>query len=320
MKLLESLFLEGVCPAIVNAVSDGVYIIDRQRRIVFWNRAAENISGYKREEVLQTSCADNLLNHVNEIGLSLCQNTCPAAQCLEDGEPRKAKVFLHHKNGHRLPVNIEIHPLREGDQIVGVLEVFRINDQDRMFREDYLNLQQKAYIDELTGAWNRRSLLVSLERKLEQLRRFGWDFAVALIDIDKFKDVNDTFGHLVGDKVLAMVCRTIMFNSRSIDELYRYGGEELVLLLSGVRLDWQVKAIGEKMRSLVESSFLLENGRRISVTVSIGVTYALPSDTVDSLLHRADTNMYLAKNSGRNCVHACHPPLSLEPESGHGPA
>lgn len=302
MKQLDHLTFDGVFLDVVNSIGDGVYIIDRERRIVFWNQAAEEISGFKSEEVLHTSCADNVLNHVDENGLALCRTVCPAARCLEDGQSRQASVFLHHKNGHRVPVNIVAHPIREEGRIVGVFEIFKVNNHDRMFLEGYHDLQKKAYVDDLTGAWNKRHLLDSLEVKLDQLRRFGWVFAVAFLDLDHFKMVNDSFGHQTGDKVLKMVCNTIASNSRNIDELHRYGGEELVLVLPGVHLDWQLHAIGEKIRALVENSFLQDKGPRISVTMSIGMTYASPEDTVDSLLHRADTTMYAAKQSGRNRV------------------
>jgi diguanylate cyclase (GGDEF)-like protein/PAS domain S-box-containing protein len=308
MNLHNFLSNQSICHDIIDVISDGVYVLDLQRRIVFWNQAAQDISGYKAVEVMGSYCANNILSHVDGAGRALCHGACPVSQCLKDGKSTRASVFLHHKNGHRVPVRVEVYPIREQDRIVGAFEVFRIDSQNCMSTEDYQTLQQKAYIDELTGAWNRYYLIDSIKKRLDQLHRFGWDFTVVFLDIDHFKEVNDNYGHLVGDRVLSMVCQTIRANSRSIDELSRYGGEELVLILPGVHLDWQVKVITEKLRSLVESSFLMDNGRRISVTVSIGATYALPADTVESLLHRADSNMYLAKQAGRNCVRASSHP------------
>ncbi len=89
---------------ILDNLYDGVYFVDRERVVNYWNKGAERISGYSAEAMIGHSCSDHLLNHVDADGVSLCQDRCPLAACMSDGLPREAEVFLHHADGHRVPV------------------------------------------------------------------------------------------------------------------------------------------------------------------------------------------------------------------------
>ena len=97
---------------LLDEVAEGVYFTDAQRRITFWNKAAERISGYSRKEVLGRKCSENLLIHVDGRGRSLCQGLCPLARTLKDCKARQTGIFLHHKQGHRVPVKVRVYPLR----------------------------------------------------------------------------------------------------------------------------------------------------------------------------------------------------------------
>ena len=102
---------------LLDNLTDGVYFVDRERRIVYWNKAAERITGFSKSEVIGCRCLDNILTHVNEEGGNLCHSGCPLAQTIEDGKSRKADVFLHHKDGHRQPVLVGVAPVRMGIRI-----------------------------------------------------------------------------------------------------------------------------------------------------------------------------------------------------------
>ena len=95
---------EDLYRTIVENMHDGLYFVDRERRITYWNRGAERITGYSAAEVVGTSCADNILVHVDALGRQLCQGSCPLIAAMADGAAHEAEVFLHHKQGHRLPV------------------------------------------------------------------------------------------------------------------------------------------------------------------------------------------------------------------------
>ncbi len=157
-------------------------------------------------------------------------------------------------------------------------------------------------IDELTGLLNRRALDAELNREIERSFRYGSIFSVTIIDIDHFKSINDTYGHIVGDKVLASLAKILRSKSRKVDIVARYGGEEFCIVYPDTSAENAFEAV-EKARETVANHKFMLKGTRIPVTFSAGVTQAAPDDTVEELLSRADKALYIAKESGRNRTH-----------------
>jgi diguanylate cyclase (GGDEF)-like protein/PAS domain S-box-containing protein len=282
---------------------DGVYFVDRERRITFWNKAAEKITGFTKSEVLGTRCADNLLRHVDDRGSSLCEGACPLSYTLRDGLRRSASVFLHHKNGYRLPVAIGVAPITDnGQKIIGAVEIFRDDSATIAVLEHLKELEDLAYLDGLTRIANRTYLETFIAAKFNEFHRLGWSFGVIFADVDQFKQVNDIFGHQAGDLVLQMVAQTLLKNCRSFDLVGRWGGEEFLCVISNLEYADQIMIIAERLRALVESSWVSLADCSFHVTISLGVTLARPQDNLETLMQRADRLLYRSKAAGRNCV------------------
>ena len=293
---------EAFYRAILDNIADGVYFCDADRRITYWNQGAQRITGYLAEEVEGRSCAENILVHVDDHGRSLCHERCPLAATIEDGEARRVQAFVHHKAGHRVPIIVTTRPIHGADgTIEGVVETFSDNTAlvDALERVSELSLQNET--DSLTGVANRRSMAAKLEGFIAENARMPRHGGLLFIDIDRFKDVNDAHGHDTGDLVLRMVASTLERNLRSSDVLARWGGEEFLALVRRVGKK-PLNAIAEKLRGLVESSFVNVNDAEVHVTVSIGATLIRPTDTVDTVIARADTLLYESKAKGRNQV------------------
>ena len=158
-----------------------------------------------------------------------------------------------------------------------------------------------ALLDPLTELGNRRYIEMNLKARLEEMHRYGWPFGVLFIDVDRFKEVNDRYGHDIGDRVLKMVGKTMVNNLRSFDFLGRWGGEEFIAILANVNGD-HLHSVANRCRLLVEQSSISIRDKDIRVTVSIGASPARLHDTVEMLVRRADRLMYGSKTSGRNCV------------------
>ncbi len=286
---------------VLDALFDGVYFVDTQRRIQEWNAGAASLTGFSREEVCHRSCADNILVHVDESGTELCRNGCPLQQTLIDGETRQGKVFLRHKQGYRVPVAIRIVPVRDSNlNIIGAVETFReIADADQ-WKARISELERAAYLDALTGIPNRRFVEMQLERLMREFHATGECFAVLIIDVDGFKSVNDTHGHDVGDRALRNVARTLMNCLRGRDILGRWGGDEFVMLL-GISNKEQCGAIAERARVLAAQTASPAALGYVSLTVSIGGAVSVPDDSIERLLKHADEQLYLSKHRGRNC-------------------
>jgi len=289
--------------SILDLIEDGVYFVDQDRRILLWNKGAETITGFSRDEVLGRRCAENQLRHVDQSGRLLCVNGCPIERAIATGVPLEADAFLHHKLGHRVPVRIRTLPLRNQHQkLVGAVEVFRSIAADRKQDQLIQALSLLAMLDDLTRLPNRRHFDIQLDRRLAELGRFGWPFGVLMIDIDHFKQVNDTLGHPMGDEVLRLVGRTLSANCRVLDTVARWGGEEFTAIIANVEED-QLRGVAEKLRAMVECSGLPNaEASLVRVTVSVGGAMARTHETALELMARVDEMLYAAKRGGRNRV------------------
>lgn len=163
-------------------------------------------------------------------------------------------------------------------------------------------LHQLAITDSLTNLYNRRHLYEMGQREIERYRRYGRFLAAIMLDLDHFKKVNDTYGHAVGDEVLQKVAEALIENTRDIDIVSRYGGEEFVVLMPETN---QVEAYqaAERLRKYIEAVVIPYQDNYISVTVSLGVAVATQNiPDLAALIESADQALYQAKGAGRNCV------------------
>ncbi|MGZ4383449.1 MAG: diguanylate cyclase [Gaiellaceae bacterium] len=301
-RLVDDPSSEGFERQLLENLPDGVYFVDRNRRITHWNRASEEISGFDRSEVVGRHCFEGILRHVDGEGRLLCAEGCPLAATIADGKDRSVEVYLHHKAGHRVPVSVKASAIRDADgSIIGAVETFSDDSARIEAMERSERLEREALLDPLTGMGNRRYAESMLANRLEELDRYGWPFAILFIDVDHFKRINDRHGHEVGDLVLRMVARTLAGLARAHDFVGRWGGEEFVMLVAGVEAPG-LRKVAERVRALVQATGLRDDHRLVDVSVSIGAALAQPGDTSQTLIRRADQLMYRSKLDGRNRV------------------
>lgn len=165
----------------------------------------------------------------------------------------------------------------------------------------YKQAVEKAHRDPVTGVGNRAAMDNAVEQELDLAIRHGTPLSMILLDIDKFKQINDTYGHIAGDAVLKRVADCMIESMRRSDIIYRYGGEEFVILLRTTH-ELGAKLLAERIRKSVESMHFKYDNFKIKVTVSAGLTSLQDGDDASSLLDRCDHALYEAKESGRNCV------------------
>jgi diguanylate cyclase (GGDEF)-like protein/PAS domain S-box-containing protein len=294
----EKLFLE-----MLNNICDGVYFVNTERQIQFWNTAAENITGYKKEEIVGKFCHDNTLNHIDKDGHLLCVTGCPLYATIIDGKRRSGEVFLRHKKGHRIPILVNIFQMTEDGKTIGAIEIF--TQKSPIVYDDTLieNLSNLAMNDQLTGIANRRKLESYLEFKFSEFKRFRNKFCVVFLDIDNFGKFNNTYGHETGDEVLKQVSKSVMHVVRNTDMFGRWGGEEFVGVFE-VKEDFNATLIAEKVRVLISKTEIPFEDGKLSVTASLGVTVVHADDTIESIIKRADELMYQSKQDGKNKITA----------------
>jgi diguanylate cyclase (GGDEF)-like protein/PAS domain S-box-containing protein len=292
---------ENLLLKLLGRIRDGVYFVDRNRRITFWNEGAERITGFRAEQVIGSGCGDNVLEHIDSEGRGLCTGECPLSAIIR-GEIAEceAEILLHHREGHRVPVTVRALPiLDESGTVVGAAEIFSESGLAESYTSVMEDLRKAALLDPLTGIANRRYLDMKLAQSLSDLDRYDVPFGVILLDVDRFKEVNDTWGHAVGDRILKMVAETLRMNVRGSDLAARYGGDEFLIVAPHVAFE-TLERLAEKLRVLIGMGYITENGGRISVTATMGGTIATSDDTAETLVRRADRFLYEARREGRN--------------------
>jgi diguanylate cyclase (GGDEF)-like protein/PAS domain S-box-containing protein len=286
-RLLDSLF-------------DGVYFVDRERRITYWNHGAEAITGYRAEEVIGRSCADNLLLHVDDRGTQLCLYGCPLSYAVNTSERCEAEIYLKHKCGHRVPVSVRVAPLlNETGETVGAVEVFSNISAKKQVERRVVELENLAFHDKLSGMANRRYAEMRLDHAVEEARQFGRRFAVIMMDLNGFKALNDLYGHAAGDELIRVLGKTLMENTRTEDLVARWGGDEFLILLAGIA-ESQLDGRAEQLRNLVRASAVVEQNVQVEVTAAVGATMIRQDDSSASVVQRADEQMYADKKRQRS--------------------
>ncbi len=281
---------------------DGVYFVDKERRITYWNTGAERITGYSAQHMVGRFCHDNILDHIDDAGFHLCKDGCPLLATIQDGQPHEAEVFLHHADGYRVPVLVRTSPIRdEQGNVIGAVEVFSNNQSLLRMKRRVNELEQDVFRDALTGVSNRKLLEIKVNSALQEYHQHQLPFGLLFLDIDHFKAVNDAHGHPIGDIVLQNAARNLIVHLRSTDICGRWGGEEFVAILYNVNLK-ALSQVAEKLRAIIANSAVNIEGEKISVTLSIGATLAHEADTLETIIERADQLMYQSKQGGRNRV------------------
>jgi diguanylate cyclase (GGDEF)-like protein len=191
-------------------------------------------------------------------------------------------------------------PVRRNDEIGFATTVF--NEMVANLKLSQTKLEQLATTDPLTGLNNRKRVMSILGDHYKYYRRYKTEFSVLMLDVDHFKDVNDTYGHQAGDMVLKQVAELFNENLRNVDSAGRYGGEEFLVILAESGGDESIQA-AERIRKAVANHVVIYEDQEIQVRISVGIGQIHKQDGDEQqILRRADMALYRAKNQGRNRV------------------
>ena len=291
----------GFYKELLDHMSDGVYFVDRERRIQYWNEGACRLTGYQAEDLLGKHCQDDILCHVDYAGKRLCHDGCPLTASIADGSQQEANVFLLHKQGRRVPVNMRIQPIRGADgSIIGAVEIFSDDSAQTEALRKAEALNRLAFLDHLTQLPNRRFLEMSINTALGEYQVHRDPFGVLMIDLDQLKNINDSFGHSCGDRALQEVAMTLAGSLRPTDTVGRWGGDEFLAITGHVDHEL-LRGLAERCVTMVkQTSISGDNNELISLSISVGATLAGGGVTAQELIQRADKLLYDSKAAGRD--------------------
>lgn len=224
----------------------------------------------------------------------------------DDIEPSALVTAKEKSRLLMIPHDVAMSMIRASHELcLNFLQILsqRVRNNNRIVCEEQFHLrrmEESAKVDPMTGLHNRRWLEEMYTREISRSNMGNFQLMAFMLDIDHFKNVNDTYGHLAGDQVLISVAQTLTKSLRPSDMPVRYGGEEFSVFLPGTSTE-NARIIAERIRSNMENmSIVLSNGTFLQVTVSIGFAERIAGDTVASLIQRADQALYHAKQNGRN--------------------
>lgn len=287
---------------VVENIRDGLYIVDYNMKIVFWNKAAEKITGFKSEEVLGSSCSDNILNHVDGKGNNLCKGICPLRRTIFDGEHRQLQLYLHHKEGHVIPITINTFPrYNEGGKIIGGLELFSTLPSEIYMEAQIEKLSELSLIDSLTELSNKRFIENEIKSCLDQRKRHGISFGILFFDCDDFADFNDEYGRKTGDQILKEIAKTSLNSIRISDKVSRWDKDKFLGIFQNLS-NRGLYEMAERLRVLIKQTRIKYKDRFLSVSVSIGGTLAEHDDDLHSLIAKAEKLLQKCKETSKNQV------------------
>lgn len=287
---------------------EGAYLLDREGSITSGNQTAEAISGYPAPELVGKGAAEEIFVHLDESEQNLTAPPSLLKQFLNYGVAGDAAVYLRHQEGFLLPVALRLAPLTNGQgEIVGGVNLFSDQSSKLAVLQKMTGLGEPGWLDRLTGLAGKELTEICIQSYLEELRLYNWPFGLLYLDLDHFGQLNYDYNHLVADRLLQIITKTLARNARSGDFLGRVGGEKFLLAIFNADKA-NLLARAERYRKLIAHSRLTLNNQPVSVTVSIGATLASPGDSFTSLVERASQAMEKSKTSGRNCVTMSDPP------------
>lgn len=273
---------------VLNATDDGVLITDSTGNIEFVNKAFENITGYGLTEVLGRNPS---MFKSGEQGFEFYQDMW---NTLKQGGSYKGTFVNRSKSNELIYCDETITPLTdEANNITHYVSIFR-DLTTRVLEEQ--QFREMVRFDGLTGALTRAAGELALEKAYMQHRGGQLPMSIAIVDVDHFKQVNDSWGHSTGDTVLKAISKIMIATLRANDNVIRWGGEEFLLIFGGCDLDHGLR-LAERCRQAVQNK---DHNNVGTVTVSVGIGELQPNEALADLIERVDQALYGAKNSGRN--------------------
>lgn len=309
---------EFTLPSLMEGNPVATIVIDAHHRVVHWNQACAMLTGVAASDMIGTRgqwrafyaeprpiLADLIVDRALDDAIGKYYAGKFRRSPLIEGAFEAEDFFpaFGHEGAWLYFTAAPLHNVC--GETIGAIET--LQDVTRRRRaEEALKLSEERYrqlslTDSLTGLFNARQLHARLHDELERANRYRHPLSMLMIDCDDFKQINDTFGHLEGDKVLQALARAIESSLRVPDSAYRYGGEEFVILLPETGGD-AARALSERLRlGFAATEIVSAAGELMKCTISVGIAESLPGETDASLMRRADCANYAAKHQGKNC-------------------
>ncbi|MDR6999808.1 EAL domain-containing protein [Neobacillus niacini] len=269
---------------------DAVFTFDTKGRILTMNPATERVLGYTLENFKKKSGTELIVKEYQSIHLSCFEKVLK-------GEPQNFEMAVYHQKGHQIFLNVTYLPIIMDQKITGIYTIGKDITEQKKIQE--LNAFLATH-DELTELLNRRGLEENLKKAITHSQQSNQKLAVMYIDLDRFKNVNDTLGHMIGDRLLEQISRRLNTQIGDGNYIARMGGDEFMVLCPVIEVDEDAAHVAKEILACLKDPFFIEE-YELYMTASIGISiYPTAGDNVVDLMKHADIALYKAKDQGRN--------------------
>jgi PAS domain S-box-containing protein/diguanylate cyclase (GGDEF)-like protein len=269
----------------LNYINEGVYYTDTERKITFWNKTAEKITGYTSEEMVGTYCYDDKLQHIDAKGTKLCTGLCPLAKSIETDTIQEANVFLHHKSGYRLEVAIKTMPIHDEKtgKLIGAIELFTDISNKFNANKKITEIQKEIYIDPTTGCANKHFAKEKLKQCMQKWEKEKITFSVGIIKIE-----NEITNKDETSRLLKAVATTTTNALRPLDNVCRWNKNELIVIVSNINMN-NCSPIYDRVKTLIDNSNLEADKSKFKILISCSSINK--HKTLDDMMESIYTNM-----------------------------
>jgi len=286
--------------AVLDSVTPGVCVVDRSGKILFWNAAAERITGYLRQDVVGHSSLNDFLGHLDNQNNAISVENLPVSFVLRDAKASDAQVSLRHKSGHRMLVRLHAAPIRNPHgTVIGAVENFDVLGSTTEFEERHNKLAAYGCLDGDSGVLNHGMLQTHLRETLATFNDHRVPFSILCIGIDRLDDIKSRYGAGTVTAMIRVTGQTLENSLRPTDYIGRWMENEFLVVLTECSAQ-EVGRVGERLRKMVNQCKVEWWGDSLKVTVSMGATSALDADSAEAILQRAEDALRECVEQGGN--------------------
>lgn len=274
---------------------EGVYYVDLNRKIKYWSKGAEHITGYKSEEMIGRYCNHNLLSHTSLEGDPLCETGCLMRQSLTTGTYCKTEVFLKHKKGHRIHVSVRIAPMYDTKgNIIGATQVFTNNEFYLTQKGVNTDESYALYYDKLTKLPTQFNMKQKIKTKIQEFRRYGWNFGLILLELDDYVEYKRKLSHSELDDLIVSLAKYLRKDLRPFDTVSHWQSNQFMVMIINIKPEY-LRVVAERLSNSAKKKGLHQIKKNADITFSVGAAMTTEGISIEELLEKVNK----LKNKGR---------------------
>lgn len=264
-KQVDSTFYKNL----LETLDEAVYYVDSSRQILFWNNKAEEMTGYLKSDVINARCHHNILNHVDENGKNMCVHQCPLLMAIQSEEQQNSSLYLHHKNGHRIPVSIRSMPIKNAEgMILGAVEMFSSNARKETDESKIKELARLAYLDNESNLPNKNYMEMKWESIHSELVSNGLEYGVLFLRIANYDHIMNQMEYTTSVKVITSVSKTMHSIGHDQHVIGRWNDTDFLVLMPSANFD-NTENFAKRYARITGQSTFDHNGKTARIQTEV---------------------------------------------------